>query len=90
MLSSVWDFVKDPDNRVVLSWIGGGIAAIAAAIWAVIRFRARDGDHKPSNRVSVLTAAASLPAAASRAARSISMLAAVPNARRRTAIIISR
>ena len=48
MLSSVWDFVKDPDNRVVLSWVGGGIAAIAAGIWAVIRFRAKDGDHKPS------------------------------------------
>jgi hypothetical protein len=48
MLSSLWDFVKDPDNRAVLSWTGGGIAAIAAGFWAVVKFRAQNGDHKPS------------------------------------------
>jgi hypothetical protein len=48
MLSSVWDFVKDPDNRAILSWIGGGIAALTAGIWAVVRFRANNSDHRPS------------------------------------------
>ena len=32
MFSSVWDFLKD----------------IAAGIWAVVSFKAKDGDHKPS------------------------------------------
>jgi hypothetical protein len=32
MFSVVWDFLKD----------------IAAGIWAVVRFRAKDGDNKPS------------------------------------------
>jgi hypothetical protein len=47
MLSSAWDFVKDPDNRAVLGWVGGGITAIAAGIWTVVRFRAGNND-KPS------------------------------------------
>jgi hypothetical protein len=48
MFSSVWDFLKDGTNQAVLSWIGGGIAAVAAGIWAVVRFMAKDGDNKPS------------------------------------------
>jgi hypothetical protein len=32
MLSSIWNFLKD--NQAVLSGIGGGIAALAAGIWA--------------------------------------------------------
>jgi hypothetical protein len=48
MLSSIWDFLKDGSNQAVLSWIGGGIAVIAAGIWAVIKFRVKNGDQKPS------------------------------------------
>jgi hypothetical protein len=48
MLSSVWEFVKAPDNQAALSWIGGGFAAVVAAIWTVIKFRAGKGDHQPS------------------------------------------
>ena len=33
MFSSAWDFLKD----------------IAAGIWAVVSFKAKNGDHKPSN-----------------------------------------
>ena len=47
-MSSIWEFVKDPDNRVVLSWIGGGIAALAAGIWAVVKYMTKNGDHKSS------------------------------------------
>jgi hypothetical protein len=48
MFSSIWDFVKAPDNQAALNWIGGGVAAVAAAIWAVVKFRADKGDRQPS------------------------------------------
>jgi hypothetical protein len=53
MFSSIWDFLKDASNQAVLSWIGGGIAVIAAGIWAVIKFTAKYEGQKPSKpRVS--------------------------------------
>jgi hypothetical protein len=48
MLSSIWDFLKDGSNRAVLSVIGGAIAALATAVWAVVKYMAKNGDHKPS------------------------------------------
>jgi hypothetical protein len=48
MLSSIWDFLKDGSNQAILSWIGGGIAAITAGIWAVVKFTAKNGDQKQS------------------------------------------
>jgi len=48
MLSSIWDFLKDGSNQAVLTWIGGGIAAVAAGIWAVVKVMAKNGDNKPS------------------------------------------
>jgi hypothetical protein len=48
MLSSIWDFLKDGSNQAVLSWIGGGIAAVAAGIWAIVKLVAKNGEHKPS------------------------------------------
>lgn len=48
MLFSVWEFVKAPENQAALTWIGGGIATVAAAISAVVKFRANSGDHEPS------------------------------------------
>jgi hypothetical protein len=47
VFSSIWDFLKDPANQAVLGWIGGGIAAVAAGIFAVFKFRANKGDHEP-------------------------------------------
>jgi hypothetical protein len=52
MLSSIWNFLKDGSNQAVLSWIGGAIAAVAAGIWAVVKFMAKNGDEK-SSRPSV-------------------------------------
>jgi hypothetical protein len=46
MLSSIWNFLRD--NQAVLSWIGGGIAAVAAGIWAVVKFMAKNSNQKPS------------------------------------------
>jgi hypothetical protein len=31
MFDNLWTFVQDPANRVVLGWIGSGIAAVAVA-----------------------------------------------------------
>ena len=48
MFSSIWDFLKDGSNQAVLSWIGGGIAAVATAIWAVVKLVTKKADPKPS------------------------------------------
>jgi hypothetical protein len=47
-MSSIWEFVKDPDNRAVLSWAGGGIVALAAGVWVIVKFLMRNSNHKPS------------------------------------------
>jgi hypothetical protein len=49
MLEDSWAFLKDPANRTVLAWIGGGIVAVAGGLWTVIRFFAgREGGSSPS------------------------------------------
>ena len=41
MLDSIWTFLKDPANQAVFTWIGGGIAVFAGALWAIIKFFAK-------------------------------------------------
>jgi hypothetical protein len=54
MLDSLLVFLKDPANQAVLGWIGGGIAAVAAATWAVIKFFAKkDGPKADRGSVAV-------------------------------------
>jgi hypothetical protein len=31
-------FIANPKNRQVLSWVGGGIVAVAAGAWAVVTY----------------------------------------------------
>jgi hypothetical protein len=51
MFSDIWDFLRDGTNRSVLGWIGGGIATVAAGIWAVVK--AKNSENKQLNpRVS--------------------------------------
>jgi hypothetical protein len=38
MLADIWNFVVDPNNRAVLTWIGGGVVVIGGAIWTVVKF----------------------------------------------------
>ena len=38
MFASVWAFMQDPHNQAVLSWIGGGIAAVVGGLWAAFKF----------------------------------------------------
>jgi hypothetical protein len=40
-MDSVWKFLQDPGNRAVLGWVATGIAAVAAGVWAVLRFLLR-------------------------------------------------
>jgi hypothetical protein len=48
MLEDIWGFLKDPANRTVLAWIGGGIVAVAGGLWTAIRFFAGKGEGRPS------------------------------------------
>ena len=50
MLDALWSFLKDPANREVLAWIGGGIVVVGGAVWAVVKFFAKkpEGAKGPS------------------------------------------
>lgn len=37
MLADIWSFLQDENNRAVLAWIGGGVVAVIAAVWAVLK-----------------------------------------------------
>jgi tetratricopeptide (TPR) repeat protein len=54
-LLSAWDFLKDPDNQKVIGWLCGGIAAVASAIFAVVKFRAerKKADEKKGGVTNV-------------------------------------
>jgi hypothetical protein len=43
MLSDIWTFVSDANNRAVLGWIGGGIVVVTGGVWAVITFFMQKG-----------------------------------------------
>jgi hypothetical protein len=38
MITTVWSFMQDENNRAVISWIGGGAVAVAGATWAIFKF----------------------------------------------------
>jgi hypothetical protein len=37
-MASLWSFIAKPKNRQVLSWVGGGIVAVAVGAWAVVTY----------------------------------------------------
>ncbi len=37
-MQAVWDFIKDPANRDVLTWVGGGLVVVIGGLWAVLTF----------------------------------------------------
>ena len=41
----MFGFLKDPDRRAILSWLGGGTVVVAGGIWTVVTFVV---DHKKS------------------------------------------
>ena len=55
MLSWLWDFIKNPDNRTVIAWLCGGLAIAATGIWKVIAFvadRKKDGEKKSGTTIT--------------------------------------
>ena len=34
----LWEIIKDPDKRAILSWLGGGAVVVAGGIWTVLTF----------------------------------------------------
>jgi hypothetical protein len=53
MLDAVWSWLKDPGNRDVIAWIGGGVVVVIGGVWAVVKYFARpggDGGAAPSVR----------------------------------------
>ncbi len=48
-MAAIWAFLTNPANQATLSWLGGGLSALAAGAWAVVKFR----DSKPASGTSV-------------------------------------
>jgi hypothetical protein len=38
VMSGLWDFLSDPANRAILTWLGGGLVVLAGGIWTVVKF----------------------------------------------------
>jgi hypothetical protein len=47
-LGNLWSFARQPTNRAVLSWIGGGIVTVAVALWTVFIYLAPPNKSEPS------------------------------------------
>jgi len=39
MLKGLWQFLGDPANRTILSWLGGGVAAAGGGALALFKLR---------------------------------------------------
>jgi hypothetical protein len=51
MLDAFWSLLKDPANRDVLTWIGGGFVVVIGGVWAVVKYFAKpDGGAGTSVR----------------------------------------
>jgi hypothetical protein len=52
-MGSLWSFLSAPKNQKTLSWLGGGLAAVVAALWAAfIYFNSpKSGDDGGSIKV---------------------------------------
>jgi hypothetical protein len=49
----MWDWLKDPENRNVLAWLGSGLVVAAGGLWAVFTYLhpAESGSSAPSVQV---------------------------------------
>lgn len=49
----MWDWLKDPENRNVLAWLGSGLVVLAGGLWAVFTYLhpAESGSSSPSVQV---------------------------------------
>ena len=63
MLNELLNFLRDPTNQALLSWIGGGFVVVVGAMWAAFKFfisrkTAAPAENKPvsADRGSVVIA----------------------------------
>lgn len=35
-MSSLWEFIRQKDNREVLGWLGGGLVVLVTGLWAAV------------------------------------------------------
>lgn len=49
----MWDWLKDPENRNRLAWLGSGLVVVAAGLWTVFTYLypADTGGAKPNVQV---------------------------------------
>jgi hypothetical protein len=49
----MWHWLKDPDNRSILAWLGSGLVVVAGGLWAVLLYLypAESGSSSPSVQV---------------------------------------
>jgi hypothetical protein len=54
MLSDIWAFLQNENNRAVLAWAGGGIVVVIGALWSVLKFilSRREKNQTPPPTVS--------------------------------------
>ena len=48
MLEQLWQWLSDPANREVLSWLGGGLVGVVGGGWTVFKFFWPRSEQKPS------------------------------------------
>jgi hypothetical protein len=36
--SVYWRFLRQPENRTILGWLGGGVATVAAGLWLALTY----------------------------------------------------
>jgi hypothetical protein len=58
LLESIWAFLTDPANRVVLTWLGGGLVVALGGAWtAFTYFRSSSTTSKAGSEPAKVTAA---------------------------------
>jgi hypothetical protein len=48
-----WTFLQNENNRIVLAWLGGGLVALAGALWTVFKFVSRKDTDKHQHTPTV-------------------------------------
>jgi hypothetical protein len=56
MLAGIWSFLHDENSRGVLTWVGGGVVAVAGAVWALLKFFLSRRTAKKSAPMPTVTA----------------------------------
>lgn len=44
----MWHFLQNKANRDILGWLGGGLAVLAAGVWAVITYTLPEKQAEPN------------------------------------------